>query len=228
MSEAETKARTVRRGPLAALRRLAGPVARRVRAMRADLRARHMLRSSIRKTTGDLRIVIGSSGTGWDGWISTEYPMFDVTNAASVRRFLRPGSVSAFLAEHVWEHLTPEQAMAAVRNCHAMLRPGGRLRIAVPDGLHPDPEYIEYARPGGTGEGSDDHKVLYTFSTLASLLETAGFKVQLLEWFDGEGGFHFNEWDPSDGLIVRSSRYDDRNRENRTAYTSLIADGIKR
>jgi predicted SAM-dependent methyltransferase len=106
-------------------------------------------------------------------------------------------------------------------------RSGRHLRIAVPDGLHPDPKYIDHVKPGGTGPGCEDHQVLYTYRTLVGLLEAAGFEVRLLEWFDEEGQFHFREWDPDDGLVCRSTRYDERNAHDPTAYTSIIADAVK-
>ncbi len=37
------------------------------------------------------------------------------------------------MAEHVWEHLSLSDAHVAARNCQRYLRPGGRLRLAVPD-----------------------------------------------------------------------------------------------
>ena len=40
--------------------------------------------------------------------------------------------MDAFVAEHVWEHLSLPDAHRATRNCERHLRPGGRLRIAVP------------------------------------------------------------------------------------------------
>lgn len=40
--------------------------------------------------------------------------------------------MDAFVAEHVWEHLSLPGAHRATRNCERHLRPGGRLRIAVP------------------------------------------------------------------------------------------------
>lgn len=43
------------------------------------------------------------------------------------------GLVNAFVAEHVWEHLSLPDAHRATRNCERHLRPGGRLRIAVPN-----------------------------------------------------------------------------------------------
>lgn len=176
---------------------------------------------------GDLRIVIGASGKVPDGWIGTEYPYVDVSNASTFERYFRKNTVSAFLAEHVWEHLDEQQARNACANCFAALQAGGYLRIAVPDGYHPDPDYIEYVRPGGTGAGSDDHRVLYTHETLRRLLEQAGFRVKFLEWFDENGRFHFEEWDTTTGFIERSTRFDDRNSENPTAYTSLIIDAFK-
>jgi len=55
---------------------------------------------------------------------------------------------------------------AANKNAFDFLRIGGTLRIAVPDGCHPDPNYIEHVRPGGTGAGADDHQFLYTYKTI--------------------------------------------------------------
>jgi predicted SAM-dependent methyltransferase len=181
----------------------------------------------VRERKGELRVIIGAGGIEFPGWLSTEYPVTDFTDSGSLRRLFRPSSVAAFVAEHVWEHLTPEQAAAAARNCFEFLKPGGYLRIAVPDGLHPDASYIEYVRPGGTGLGSDDHKVLYNYRTLSATLEAAGLVVHLLEWFDEEGVFHFSDWDPEAGFVFRSARFDERNRDKPTTYTSIIVDAVK-
>lgn len=145
----------------------------------------------------------------------------------SFARYWRRNSRKAFLAEHVWEHLEPDEARAANANCFEFLKPGGRLRLAVPDGLHPDPDYVERVRPGGTGEGAADHKVLYTFKTLKELLEEAGFEVELLEYWDESRTFHFREWSSEDGHIRRSMRFDPRKQDGSLPYTSLIADARK-
>jgi len=55
------------------------------------------------------------------------------------------------------------------------LKPGGVLRLAVPDGLNPSAEYIEHVRPGVRGPGASDHKILYTFKVMKERLERAGF-----------------------------------------------------
>jgi predicted SAM-dependent methyltransferase len=57
-------------------------------------------------------------------------------------------------------------------------------------------------------------------------MQEAGFQVELLEYWDEQGVFHFQEWSSNDGHVIRSKRYDIRNKEKLT-YTSLIIDGIK-
>jgi predicted SAM-dependent methyltransferase len=80
--------------------------------------------------------------------------------------------------------------------------------------------------PGGTGDGAADHRVLYNWEMITALLQEAGFHVRLLEYFDRNGRFHFNEWDPTQGMVRRSSRFDRRNDSRPLTYTSLIADGL--
>jgi predicted SAM-dependent methyltransferase len=149
----------------------------------------------------------------------------DLSSARDWDRFFRPHSIAAILAEHVWEHLTPEQGLTAAKMCYRYLRAGGHLRIAVPDGFPPDPTYINWVRVGGVGDGADDHKVLYTYATLSGLLRTAGFDVTLQEYFDERGTFHGQESDRNDGSVRRSKRYDPRNAGGDLKYTSIIIDG---
>ena len=176
---------------------------------------------------GDLKIIVGSSATKLDGWISTEYPCVDISDVRTLKKFFRPASVSNFLAEHVLEHLTPEQASLASVNLYSLLKRGGRWRIAVPDGFHPDEDYIEQVRPGGTGDGSDDHQVLYNVESLTDLLRKAGFIVESIEWFDCFGRFNSVEWGSEGGNISRSLKNDPRNQIKPYGYTSLIVDAVK-
>lgn len=174
------------------------------------------------------RIALGSGGLDQDpGWVGTDRDDLDITERAAFARLWKPGSRLAFLAEHVWEHLTPAQATAASAHCFEFLRPGGRLRLAVPDGNFPSASYIEHVRPGGSGPGADDHKVLWTRRSLAAMLAGVGFDVRPLEWWDDNGVFQAEPWSPADGKIVRSKAFDPRNQAGELAYTSLILDGIK-
>lgn len=111
--------------------------------------------------------------------------------------------------------------------CFEFLKPGGAIRVAVPDGNNPDPAFIEYARPGGTGAGADDHKVLYRIESLSAVFQSAGFEIRPLEYFDAAGAFHTSEWEPNDGMITRSLRFDERNSDGRPHFTSVIIDAVK-
>lgn len=161
------------------------------------------------------------------GWISTDVEYLNLLRPDQWAGFFRESSINAILAEHVWEHLTRDEGIIAARTCHRFLKQGGYLRVAVPDGLHPDPAYIDRVRIGGTGAGALDHKVLYCRETLSDVLQQAGFTVKPLEYFDTEGRFHFVEWSPDDGMIRRSSRFDKRNHAGALRYASLILDAIK-
>jgi predicted SAM-dependent methyltransferase len=173
------------------------------------------------------RVVAGAGASRIPGWISTNRDVLDLTREADWARWFGRRPLRSLLAEHVWEHLTAQDAALAARLCLRYLEPGGRARIAVPDGLHPDPAYREQVRPGGTGPGADDHKVLYDYRSLPVLFREAGFEVRLLEWFDEQGAFHSQDWDPADGPVLRSARFDPRNAGGRLAYTSLILDALK-
>jgi predicted SAM-dependent methyltransferase len=170
------------------------------------------------------KIVIGAGGISAPGWLATDKDTLDVVDQANFLRYWKPNSIEA-LSQRVGT-LNGKRGYGYA-NCYEFLRPGGHLRVAVPDGFHPEPSYIEYVRPGGTGIGADDHKVLYNYQSLMKLLGKAGFFVHLLEYWDEHGNFHFKEWSSKDGHIRRSKRYDPRNQDGSLTYTSLIVDAVK-
>lgn len=175
-----------------------------------------------------LKIVVGSSGVYPKGWTPTDIEHVNLVDEGSWRRYFAEESIDTILAEHVWEHLTLEEAQIAAKNSFEFLKKGGCLRVAVPDGFHPSNEYIDAVKPGGSGWGSDDHKVLYSYKTLSDVFRKVGFDVELLEWFDEKGNFNFNEWDVNSGMIHRSKRFDQRNKDGQLNYTSVILDAVKR
>jgi predicted SAM-dependent methyltransferase len=213
-------------------RKLESPVAlpriamNRLRALARAFVGSRQLKRAVR-SGNPLRIVVGSGGIGQAGWIMTDRDFLDLLRLRDWQAFFKENSISAILAEHVWEHLTLAEGLAAAVICYNYLTPGGRLRIAVPDGFHPDPDYIELVRVGGRGAGAVDHKVLYNHDTLVSLLARAGFEVKPLEYFDAAGNLHTTDWSPDDGLVRRSRRFDPRNHDGRLRYTSLIVDARK-
>ena len=173
------------------------------------------------------KVAIGSGEVIQKGWFSTDIDSLNLTNEKDFYKYWKPNTLKGFFAEHVWEHLTLKEGIEASQNCYKFLRKGGFLRIAVPDGLHPDREYIDCVKPCGTGNGSDDHKVLYTYKSLGAVLKKAGFRIEFLEYWDENKKFHFKKWDINKGLVRRSMFYDWRNSEGQLKYTSIIIDAIK-
>lgn len=181
----------------------------------------------ISRLHSDLKIIIGAAETKQNGWLSTDLFLLDLTNPHSFSSLLRPESVNCFLAEHVWEHLSERDAKIAAAVCFKFLKPGAYLRVAVPDGYHPDLSYLDHVKPGGTGPGADDHKLLYNHLTLADIFTSAGYEVCVYEYFDVGGKFHFHEWSPEGGMVRRSIRFDPRNIDRQPVYTSVILDATK-
>lgn len=174
-----------------------------------------------------VRIVVGTAEGRCNGWISTDKNQFNLSQETDWAHQFKSNSVDAILAEHVWEHLDCFAAVLAAQNCFEYLKPGGYMRVAVPDGWHPNKDYIDCVKPGGWGEGARDHQVLYTYRSLRTVFALVGFDILFLEYFDERRAFHYLDWSPADGMIKRSKRFDSRNLTHALAYTSIILDARK-
>ena len=175
-----------------------------------------------------LRVIIGAGTQTYPGWIPTQREQLDLLIHSDWVNSFKDRAVDALLCEHVWEHLTLDQAATAAANCYEFLRPGGYLRCAVPDGNYPDEEYQRFARGEVPKDHpASDHKVVYDYHLFTRIFETAGFEVDLLEYCDEDGRFHYNQWNVADGTIYRSLMIDHRNKAGEIGYVSLIVDARK-
>lgn len=176
-----------------------------------------------------LNVIIGAGDQAWDGWIATGREELDLTRAEDWAVFA-PRPADAFLCEHVFEHLTIPEAQAAARSVFGALVPGGRLRVAVPDGHFPDAAYQQMVQVGGPGPATHpaaDHKVVYTLDSLSDVLAGAGFRLDPLEYCDAAGRLHYHQWRWEDGPIYRSLLSDHRNSAVKVGFASLIVDAIR-
>jgi len=178
-----------------------------------------------------IQLNVGASVTRFDGWFPTDIEInsyyLDVTDENCYKKMLGDKKISKILAEHVFEHLTTPQIQTALQYFHKYSTENINIRIAVPDGFHSNPKYIEEVKIGGTGYGSDDHKQLFTYQTLGALFEQAGFKAIPVEYWDEKGTFHVGYKDDDKGMIRRSMLHDARNKDGKPNYTSLIMDFTK-
>ena len=171
-----------------------------------------------------VRVILGGGSSSFPGWFHTDKDVLDVTAPSDWRALFEPESIDSLLSEHMLEHLTEDEARVSLGECYRYLKPGGLLRLAVPDGYRRDPAYVAEAAPP-----NDGHKVLYNVDTLTALLKSAGFTTTPLEYFDAQEQFHARPWSIDDGTIQRSARFDTQRRFQRDNlfYTSVIVDARK-
>ena len=177
-----------------------------------------------------IKIILGAAETSQPGWYPSNESWLDITSQTDWQAvFGGQALLTHAVAEHVFEHLTVQEAEQALRHIYAHLGPGGRLRIAVPDGYNPNPDYLRHVGIGGIGDDAADHKQLLNVDVLQDLMQRAGFKTTQLEGYRADGTLVQNAYDDADGFIKRSRKHagDQSPWSFPDAETSLIVDGVK-
>jgi predicted SAM-dependent methyltransferase len=134
------------------------------------------------RAAAPLRLHLGSGPARKDGWVNVDLVGDDVDLTWNILKPLplTDGSVDAIFHEHVLEHLSIEDGYQLARESHRLLRPGGVLRIGVPDCGTPDIGWPDaptrllalhefFAEPG--------HQTMYDAETLGLIVRAAGFEV---------------------------------------------------
>lgn len=177
-----------------------------------------------------MKVIIGAGATSYEGWVSTQEGDLNVLSSESFEARFKEASIDALLAEHVWEHMTLEEGIVAAKNCYKYLKPGGYIRCAVPDINFDNDWYqnmVQIGGPGPVDHPAYGHKIVYDYKSIVKVFEEAGFRVSLLEYCDEHHEFHYRYWNPEDGIIGRSYRFDTRNSSESLGMVSLIIDAHK-
>jgi len=154
-----------------------------------------------------VNLVLGAALTSQPRWISTNEQWFDISNKFHwYRLFKNKRKLNKALAEHVFEHLSKEEMSCAINLIYSHLTKNGTLRIAVPDGNHPDPTYRKHTGINGIGADASDHKQFITFEYLKNQLESAGFKCILREGYTNQGELVSKPLPNELGIIMRSRK----------------------
>jgi predicted SAM-dependent methyltransferase len=181
-----------------------------------QIRTRHFFRLPI-------RIIIGASSTRESGWISTEQEFFNLTDQRTISKFLRNSNVDAYLLEHVLEHLSIDDSQIALSLLANTLKTDGYIRIAVPDGNHPNDDYLYYVGV----DGPDDHKYLWRVSDFERISSELGLNLTVLEFCDEMRIRQKVQHLDNRGLITRrflNLNSDHSNWQSSTGPSSLIVD----
>jgi hypothetical protein len=200
-----------------------------IRRKRWEIVGRSELKRQINgltKTKSPIKIILGASHVtpSMDGWVKTDLPQFDITNEEHWKIIFGKNKVNNFLIEHVLEHLTLEQNKIFFAIAKRYLQQQGNIRIAVPDGFHTNPEYINFVKPNGNGPGCEDHKLLWNIDLMNSIASEFNFRITKLEYFDKAGKFTTTDFNDTNGHIYRSYKKLLNTKDIPSSYSSLIVD----
>jgi predicted SAM-dependent methyltransferase len=130
-----------------------------------------------------LRLNIGAGDVPIDG-----YTPIDIRHGQAAYPLpYETGSVEAIYASHVLEHYGIAEAPRVLAEWVRVLRPGGELKIAVPDFARAARAYQEgdplamYYVIGGQQDEHDHHRSVYDLRTLSDLMRRAGL-VGISRW----------------------------------------------
>jgi predicted SAM-dependent methyltransferase len=180
----------------------------------------------------EIKIIIGSGNTFQKNWYATNENWLDITNEHDwIKIFKKKIIISNILAEHVFEHLTYVESIKALKIINKYMIKNSRIRIAVPDGYNPDPEYIKNIDINGSGVAADDHKQLLNVDTLSEILSKSNFNPKLIEGYDINKKLYTEKYSIEDGFVKRSRQNNDPELEKMWGFkgskTSLIIDALK-
>lgn len=155
------------------------------------------VKSFSRKSVSDLKLNIGNGPFRHQDWINVDCQLSLKKNdvVCDLRRKwpLRSGSAKYIFSEHVFEHFGyPDEIGHILKECHRILKPGGILRVIVPDAERYLQAYANndesFVRAVGGNEASKlsvvnvmmrengFHKYAYDYPELESVLANAGFR----------------------------------------------------
>jgi predicted SAM-dependent methyltransferase len=105
-----------------------------ISAAPAKLMAPWKIRNYV-KTHAVRKLQLGAGGEDTAGWLNTDIkPGPKEAYLDATKRFpFEDGSLHYIYAEHVIEHLTYSEGLEMFRECHRVLAPGGKVRIATPN-----------------------------------------------------------------------------------------------
>jgi len=102
-------------------------------------------------------------------------------------------SFDFIVSEHFFEHLTLPDALALLRECQRILRPGGVIRTSVPDAdlrSYAPPESPGYPGPRVPWRHHQKHKSRWSVYSFSEALRLAGLQPRPIQYCSDDGQHH--------------------------------------
>ncbi len=141
-----------------------------------------------------MKLHIGCGKRYFKGWTNLDVNtgIADMIDDAAKLTKIADDSCELVYAAHVLEHFGREETLSVLKVWYKKLKPGGILRLSVPDfakvvliyqkGWDLDSRLLGYVT-GGQRDQYDVHKMIFDQKNLTRLLKEAGFKtVRLWDW----------------------------------------------
>lgn len=155
-------------------------------------------------------------GSDWIHVDRADYPHVKYTNVVDLP--FEDNTVEVIYASHLFEYFDREEAKKVLKEWRRVLKPGGILRLAVPDFRALCEIYLSGHRLdnvlgplyGKMGESVIYHKTCYDFLSLAKVLGDSGFKnVHRYNWrntehsrIDDHSQAYFPHMDKENGMLI--------------------------
>lgn len=147
-------------------------------------------------TTMHVNLGCGEKMVTQSGWLNVdsrklrpiEGAVFKRLDMRHIRDYLKDGSVQTVRLWDSLEHVARSEAEALLRDCAAILAPGGRLEIKTP-AIHllvkwartHDEDNTSFRWFGNQDYPENVHKYVWPMATLVDKIETFGLKVESVE-----------------------------------------------
>ncbi|MBN1688255.1 MAG: methyltransferase domain-containing protein [Candidatus Omnitrophica bacterium] len=153
-----------------------------------------------------------------------DYPHIDHRHDICTLPMFRDRSADLIYACHVLEYFDRQEVVGVLKEWHRVLKPGGILRLAVPDfealtqvygdthdlSLILGPLYGRMATKSPAGDKVIYHRTVYDFTQLKQLLESTGFTdVKRYDWrqtlhkdYDDFSQAYIPHMDKENGLLI--------------------------
>jgi len=145
-----------------------------------------------------MKINLGAGTKALPGWVNVDIrplPGIDVVSDLRTLPF-KDEAADLVYACHVLEHFGRHEYMDVLKEWHRILKPGGKIRLAMPDFKKCVMWYSEHCQDGDLTEvlglmmggqkyPYDFHKMIFDFRSLEKALQDTGFRdVGYYDWRD--------------------------------------------